>query len=534
MTTTTRIDRSPIAPLLLLLAGLTALVAAALWYLMFPSKVTIAWSILGVGVALLVLAFILSPSLLRDLLTSRKSWLWINDVLLVLGIIGIGVLLTHIAHRRNFRYDFTRDQLFSISDKTIKVMRGLKSDVMVTAFYPTGAIETGMIKDLLEEYKRQSDRFQYKIVDPRRDPVTTKAMNVTQVGTVIVQCETSRKDIFEHEIFIRPNPYLARQETPKFQGEQAITSAIVNVTSGVRRKIQFVKGHGEPGLTVFNQRGLAGLHQYLIKENFDAGEVSLTEGVSTDTQILAIVAPEQAFHPGEISVLREFVNTRKGHLFVALDQRTKCPELLKFLSDTYGIWFNDELLINPQAAMQSPTAVVPEYQYHRIVQDQMQRNSGVLMDGVRGLNVENKENWTSTPFLRSSDGIFAKRNLLANGGRVTLAFDPQNDVRGPFTLGVALEGKGVASGTRAVLFGDADFASNVLLQVQGNGDLLMNAFNWLAGQEEMISIRPKSVEFSPVILDQDAANRILIICVVVAPLLVLLIGGGVWWSRRRV
>lgn len=534
MTTTHRIDRSSVAPLFLLLAGLTALIASALWYLMFPSKVTIAWYILGAGVVLTILAFILSPSLLRDLLTSRKSWLWINDALLILGIVGIGVLLTHIAHRRNFRYDFTRDQLFSISDKTIKVLRGLKNDVMITAFYPTGAVETGMIKDLLDEYKRQTDRLQYKIVDPRRDPVTTKAMNVTQVGTIIVQCDTSRKDIFEHEIFIRPSPFMGRQETPKFQGEQAITSAIVNVTSGVRRKVQFVKGHGEPGLTVFNQRGLAGLHQYLVKENFDASEVALTEGIPTDTQIVAVVAPEQAFHPNEIQVLRDFVNNRKGHLFVALDQRTKCPELLKFLSETYGVSFNDELLINPQGAMQSPTAIVPEYLHHRIVQEQMERNSGVLMDGARGLNVEARDTWTNTPFLRSPDYVFGKRNLLAAGGRVTLAFDPENDVRGPFTLGVALEGKGVASGTRAVMFGDADFASNILLQVQGNGDLLMNAFNWLAGQVEMISIRPKSVEFSPVILDQDAANRILIICVVVAPLLVLLVGGGVWWSRRRV
>ncbi|NLI79372.1 MAG: GldG family protein [Candidatus Riflebacteria bacterium] len=531
--TSKRTDRSSIFPVLLLVAGLVGVVSAGLWYLMYPSKETIAWYILGAGGALAIVAFVLSPGLLRDVFASRKTLLWVNDVVMVLAIIGIGVLLTHISHRRNFRYDFTRDQLFSISDKTIKVLRGLTKDVKVTAFYPTGAVETSMIEDLLKEYRRQSDRFSYRMVDPRRDPITTKAMNVNALGTVIVQCEASRKDIFEHEIFIKPNPYLPQPGAPKFQGEQALTSAVDNVTRGAKRRIQFVKGHGEPGLTAFTAQGFAGVQQYLVKENFDVSEVALTEGIASETQVLAIISPKQSFHPSEIEVLREFVEKRKGQLLVAFDPDTKAPELASFLTQTYGILFNAEILINPRSPANNMAMVVPEYSFHRIVQEQMERNSGVLMQMARGLTVEKKEGWNAVPFLKSPEVVYGKRNMdeVMAG---SIQFNPQTDVRGPLNLGVAVEGTGPASGSRAVFFGDSDFASNMLLQVQGNADLLMNTFNWLAGEEEMISIRPKSVDFSPVVLDADAANRILILCVVVAPLLVLLIGGGVWWSRRRV
>ncbi|MBF0502948.1 MAG: hypothetical protein HQM09_22625 [Candidatus Riflebacteria bacterium] len=118
------------------------------------------------------------------------------------------------------------------------------------------------------------------------------------------------------------------------------------------------------------------------------------------------------------------------------------------------------------------------------------------------------------------------------GGKVE--FNPKNDIHGPLCVGLALENTGPASGSRAVIFGDADFASNRLLQVQGNADLLVNSVNWLAGQEQMISIRPKSFDFAVVTIDKEAAMRVFLLTTVVSPLFVVLIGGAVWFWRRRV
>src|SRR6185369_12873063 len=58
--------------------------------------------------------------------------------------------------------------------------------------------------------------------------------------------------------------------------------------------------------------------------------------------------------------------------------------------------------------------------------------------------------------------------------------------------------------TRIVVFGDSDFVSNNGLQAApGNGDLFLNAVNWLGQQENLISIRPKSTEDRRVVLTQE-------------------------------
>ena len=48
------------------------------------------------------------------------------------------------------------------------------------------------------------------------------------------------------------------------------------------------------------------------------------------------------------------------------------------------------------------------------------------------------------------------------------------------------------SKTRVVVVGDSDFAANGFLGVQGNRNLFLNTVNWLAQQENLISIRPSS------------------------------------------
>jgi hypothetical protein len=430
------------------------------------------------------------------------------------------------------RYDFTRDRLFSMADSTIKVLRHLSKDVKVTAFYPPASVEGKLVEDLLKEYKRYSDRFTYKSVDPFRDPVTTKAMNVRQPGTIVVQCEGNRKDIFDNEVFQRPMRMAEQGTPPKFTGEMALTSALINVTSGIKRRVQFVTGHNEPGLTSFNHQGLAGMQQFLVKENFDASEVSLMKGISTETTILALVNPRSNFHPDEIKVLKEFVTTRHGHLLVMMNSDAKAPDFESFLTETFGVSFNQEVILNPRSIDDKTSSIiVPQYTFHPIIKDQMENGSGVLMQECRGLSFETKENWTITAFLQTGADVYAKRRMedLTAGKK---AFDPQTDVRGPFKLGLAAEGKGIASGSRAVFLGDSDFSSNSLLQVQGNADLIINTVNWLAGQEQMISIRPRPLDFATVTLDKDDATRILVMCVVASPLLIVLLGGIVWMTRR--
>jgi ABC-type uncharacterized transport system involved in gliding motility auxiliary subunit len=91
-------------------------------------------------------------------------------------------------------------------------------------------------------------------------------------------------------------------------------------------------------------------------------------------------------------------------------------------------------------------------------------------------------------------------------------------------------------GTRIVAFGDADFASNNILQQQipiYNLDLFGNTISYLAGANELVSIRPKDPSTPrTVALDAGQRNLVLIGTVLGLPLLVALAGVMMWWRRR--
>src|SRR6185369_3965590 len=86
--------------------------------------------------------------------------------------------------------------------------------------------------------------------------------------------------------------------------------------------------------------------------------------------------------------------------------------------------------------------------------------------------------------------------------------------------------------TRIVVIGDSDFASNAAVGIQGNSDLFVNINNWLAQQEDLISIHPRDEGDRRISLTADQQRRLAWMSLLLLPGLVL--GSGVWaWSRRR-
>ena len=86
--------------------------------------------------------------------------------------------------------------------------------------------------------------------------------------------------------------------------------------------------------------------------------------------------------------------------------------------------------------------------------------------------------------------------------------------------------------TRMVVFGDSDFVTNGYLGIPGNRDLFLNSVNWLAQQENLISIRPKDPEDRRVSLTADQAKLIFWLSILIIPGLILAAGVQTWWRRR--
>jgi hypothetical protein len=121
-----------------------------------------------------------------------------------------------------------------------------------------------------------------------------------------------------------------------------------------------------------------------------------------------------------------------------------------------------------------------------------------------------------------------------------VAFSEENDIGGPLCVAAAVswprgdhaDSLEVLPDGRIVVFGDVDFASNGFISVSGNRDLILNAVSWLAEREELIGIRPRETESTPLMLTAQAARSIFFLTVLVLPGTVLLLGIGIWLRRR--
>jgi len=123
-------------------------------------------------------------------------------------------------------------------------------------------------------------------------------------------------------------------------------------------------------------------------------------------------------------------------------------------------------------------------------------------------------------------------------------FDPGVDPQGPLTVAVSVSSSPPASAStsaassnttpspRVVFVGDVAFASNNLVNLLGNKQLLSNAVNWLTANEDLIQIQAKSANDQSLVLSNTQLNILLYGSAVFLPLVVLGAGVLVWWQRR--
>lgn len=85
---------------------------------------------------------------------------------------------------------------------------------------------------------------------------------------------------------------------------------------------------------------------------------------------------------------------------------------------------------------------------------------------------------------------------------------------------------------RLIVFGDSDFGNNQLIQTSYNRDLFLNTFNYMAGDEAALSIRPKTWTTSTLEIDQMQRTFIYYSSLLVVPQLILMLGLIIWMLRR--
>ena len=132
-----------------------------------------------------------------------------------------------------------------------------------------------------------------------------------------------------------------------FNGEAALTAAILDVSSPDKKKIYFLAGHGEMRPDdVDRARGLSQLRDELRQRNFDLDglDLSLTRKIPDDAALIIIASPQGRLQPFEEELLRNYLQTRAGRLILMLDPwRRTASENLLF---DWGVIVYDNVIID--------------------------------------------------------------------------------------------------------------------------------------------------------------------------------------------
>ena len=444
----------------------------------------------------------------------------LHSFLSVLAVVGIVIVSYALLGRYHKRWDFTQNKRFTLSLQTIKVLKNLKKPVEITAFWQAGTPQAIEVEELLKQYSYCSPYIRFRMVDPDKNPTLAQQKGVSEYGTTIFEYEGRKKSVYERDVFTYSFMGMGMRGQ-EFKGEEAFTSAIMEITSGEKRKIYFLTGHSEKDVYESGREGYSKIRSYLEKEGYEVETWNILEKgkLPEDASLLIMAGPKLDILNKEKELLQEYVNQKQGKILLLIDPGV--GKNVKELSENLGVKVKEGMIIDPVSSYFGEAAApIPQYNSHKITQDLIKSNSASILAGAIGLEKMDK----GDVILESRSTSWLEKNYRTS----KIRFDKGRDEKGPIPVGIAI-GEGEK---RIAIFGDSDFVSNSLIIVQGNLDLFMNTVNWLAKEESKISIRPKRPEIRPFKLSKKEARFIIITSLFLIPLIILGTGIFVWGKRR--
>jgi gliding motility-associatede transport system auxiliary component len=438
-------------------------------------------------------------------------------IAVVVAIVSVG---NYLANRYHKSFDATSNKRYSLSEQTAKIVKGLKEDANITYFDQSTRFDRA--RDELQMYANLSPKVHVEYVDADKKPQLARAAGIKSYGTTIVQIG-------------------AKKEEAKSTSEEDVTGAFIRALKNNARRLCFVTGSGEHQPDDTDRSGYSRLRDLLVKEEYETKPISLLQKaeVPAECTVLVVAGPTSDYQQPSVDAIKKYVEDG-GRVLFLLDPPLKMGrseiadnDALTSLLQGWGITLNKDLILdfNPVGQLVGLGPQVPlvtSYESHAIVNELKGTATGFPL--VRSMDIKNGDKTTVEKLFGSSESSIATTKL--NTPEVN-ANDPKNK-KGPFTIAAAgsyRTGKENSQG-RFVVVGSSAWAANSFINFNGNRDLAMNTVNWLASDEDLISIRPKERDDRRVTLSQSQMSWVRITSQFLIPLAMVLAGVTVWWRRR--
>jgi ABC-type uncharacterized transport system involved in gliding motility auxiliary subunit len=434
-----------------------------------------------------------------------------NGVFVVLLVL-LAMTVVWVTKDIKTQWDLTQGQRNTLTQASIDVLKQLTGPVQVTAYATAQDAESDarkLVETFLGSYVRAKKDFKVTVVDPRAEPQKTQAAGVRANGELVVE-------------------YNGRSEHLTNLTEQDMTNLLLRLARSTERQVAWLDGHGERKLDGRANHDLGDFGAQLSVKGFKAVPLNLAVApeVPDNVSVLIVASPRVDPLPGEVAKIKRWIE-KGGNLLWLIDNDSLHG--LQALADELGLTLTPGTVIDPRAGgLKLPItfSLATAYGKHSITARSTMTS---VFPYARRIAAAEGSKWQFTPLVEVAQDGWLETGSIENN----VAFDPKKDVKGPIVVAGALERSVGDRKQRVVVTGSGNFLANQFIGTLGNLDLGVNMLNWLAGDESLITVQPRTRSDLTLELTRGGLSLIGFGFLIILPLALLIAGGVIWWRRRR-
>jgi ABC-type uncharacterized transport system involved in gliding motility auxiliary subunit len=412
--------------------------------------------------------------------------------------------LAWLSNRYPLTIDMSANQRNSLSQESQRLIESIELPLQLTLFVSPINQSKPLLEALFERYQQRQPNINFQSLNPDLYPDLLRTHDIRYDGEVLLE-------------------YQGRSEKVSQVSEANVTSAIQRL---LRERHPYREANHDYSL----------LATELASKGYSIENLNLVQSSSIpdNTDVLILASPKVPMLPGEIEILREFLE-RGGNLLWLADPE-QASDGLELLEDQLPIEFLPGIIVDPNSQLMGldrvDFALVGEYPRHPITQN---LSSLSLFPQAQALEFSGDERWQLQVFLQSDERSWNETGELR--GEIFKG-DDEDESSGPLNIGLtlarSLEGDdGELFEQRAVIIGDADFVSNRYLGNGSNLDIGLNLINWLSHDDKLIAINPRPAPDTRLELSQPELLTIALIFLLLLPFGLLASGLRIWLKRRK-
>src|SRR2546425_10659287 len=246
----------------------------------------------------------------------QRLQIGLNLVVQLILIFFLVSAVNWIGFRHYKRWDVSREQKYALSDKTKRFLNTIKGKVRITVFFSPNTPIAVDVQNLLTEYQYAGKgKIDVENIDPQRNLSRAKELFdkykvVSDESLLVLDYEGRNKTVKASEMADIDQSGMALGEGPRvaaFKGEQAITSAMIDLVEGKKKTLGYVTGHKEPALSEATSP-ITVLKTFIENENIKFQDLNLLdlEAIPADVNAVMIIGPQYDFSDREMKLLCDF------------------------------------------------------------------------------------------------------------------------------------------------------------------------------------------------------------------------------------